>query len=87
MVNKLGLKTEKLAHPYILAWFREGSDVPIRMKCLVSFSIGKVYKNLVWCDVTPLIVCHILLDRPCQFNRKVTHDGENNTYTLVKDGI
>ena len=31
--------------------------------------------------------CHILLDRPWQFDRKVIHDGEINCYKFEKDGI
>eukprot|EP00253_Pinus_taeda_P008051 PITA_08051 len=32
-------------------------------------------------------VCHILLGRPWQYDRKVTHDGGTNYYKFVKDGI
>ena len=31
-------------------------------------------------------VCHVLLGRPWQFDRKAIHDGRRNTYTLEKDG-
>ena len=31
-------------------------------------------------------VCHILLGRPWQYDRKVVHDGRKNTYSLEKDG-
>jgi len=30
-------------------------------------------------------VCHVLLGRPWQYNRKVVHDGIRNTYALEKD--
>ena len=30
--------------------------------------------------------CHILLDRPWKFDRKVIHDGESNYYKFEKDG-
>lgn len=32
-------------------------------------------------------VCHILLRRPWQYDRKVIHDGKTNCYKFVKDGI
>jgi hypothetical protein len=31
-------------------------------------------------------VCHLLLDRPWQYDRNVIHDGRMNTYTLEKNG-
>eukprot|EP00253_Pinus_taeda_P017651 PITA_17651 len=35
----------------------------------------------------PMDVCHILLGRPWQYDRKVFHDGKTNYYKFVKDGI
>jgi hypothetical protein len=40
----------------------------------------------ILCDVIPMDVCHILLVRPWKYDRKVIHDGINNTYTLEKNG-
>ena len=31
-------------------------------------------------------VCHILLGRPWQYDRKAIHDGRKNTYSMEKDG-
>ncbi|XP_057831555.2 uncharacterized protein LOC131042247 [Cryptomeria japonica] len=31
--------------------------------------------------------CHVLLGRPWQYDRKVMHDGERNTYTFWKEGL
>ena len=31
-------------------------------------------------------VCHLLLGRPWQYDRKVIYDGFKNTYTFRKDG-
>eukprot|EP00253_Pinus_taeda_P011359 PITA_11359 len=45
------------------------------------------YKDKVVCDIMPMDVCHILLGRPWQYDRKVTHDGVTNYYKFVKDGI
>jgi len=30
--------------------------------------------------------CHVLLGRPWLFDRRVVHDGHQNTYTFHKDG-
>ena len=35
----------------------------------------------------PMDVCHILLGRPWQYDRKVTHDGKTNCYKFTKDGV
>lgn len=35
----------------------------------------------------PMDVCHLLLGKPWKFDRKLVHDGENNTYKFEKDGI
>ena len=79
MVDKLSLGTETLTKPYKVAWFKGGGEIPVSHRCLVKFSIGKNYKDEVWCDVVPLEVCHILLGCLWQFDRKTQHDGEKNT--------
>jgi hypothetical protein len=57
----------------------------VTKQCLVEFKIGG-YRNEILCDVIPVDVCHILLGRPWQFDRKVIHDGRKITYTLEKNG-
>ena len=52
----------------------------------MEFHIGK-YRDKVICDIMPMDVCHILLGRPWQYDRKVVHDGRTNCYKFVKDGI
>ena len=54
-------------------------------QCNVEFHIG-TYKDEILCDIIPMDVCHILLGRPWQYDRKVVHDGRKNTYSLEKDG-
>ena len=56
-------------------------------KCLVSFTIGKKYDDEIWCDVTPMDACHLLLRRPWKFDKKVLHEGFKNTHSFVKDGV
>uniref|UniRef100_A0A2N9FRJ5 CCHC-type domain-containing protein n=1 Tax=Fagus sylvatica TaxID=28930 RepID=A0A2N9FRJ5_FAGSY len=40
--------------------------------------VNNKYKDEVLCDVAPMHAGHILLGRPWQFDRKVTHDGLKN---------
>ncbi|KAG7595376.1 Reverse transcriptase domain [Arabidopsis thaliana x Arabidopsis arenosa] len=82
-VFKLGLPFEKHATPYSLGWVQDGTDVCISHMCLVLFSIGEHYKDKTWCDIAPIVACHLILGRPWEFNRKVIHDGAKNTYSFI----
>ncbi|KAM1788439.1 hypothetical protein ACFX11_038731 [Malus domestica] len=82
MIDKLKLQTEPRPRPYRIAWFKKGNEVKFSRRCLVSFSMGKNYKDQVWCDAVPMDICHILLGRPWQFDRRTTHDGLKNNYTF-----
>ncbi|XP_057837552.2 uncharacterized protein LOC131047785 [Cryptomeria japonica] len=86
MVDKLNLQCEKHPHPYRIAWFKKGNEVTVDKRCLIKFSIGKTYKDEVWCDFIAMDACHVLLGRPWQYGRKVMHDGERNTYTFWMEG-
>ena len=57
----------------------------VNSHCPVSFSIGQKYFDEVWCDVVAMDACHLLLERPWQYDRKVSYDGRQNTYTFWKD--
>ena len=85
-VKKLALKTEKHPKPYKLAWLRKGGEVKVGRRACVAFSIGKKYKDEIWCDVVDMDVCHLLLGRPWQFDRAVQHDGRTNCYSFMFDG-
>ena len=47
----------------------------------VNFKIGP-YEDTIECDVVPMTVCHMLLGRPWQYDKKAIHDGLSNTYTF-----
>ncbi|KAL5764416.1 hypothetical protein ACOSQ2_017010 [Xanthoceras sorbifolium] len=65
-----------------LQWLNDSGEVRVNKQVLVSFSIGK-YKDEVVCDVVPMNAGHMLLGRPWQFDRHVTHDGYTNRYSFV----
>ncbi|GJR60132.1 RNA-directed DNA polymerase [Tanacetum coccineum] len=87
MVEKLGMKIEDHPEPYQLTWLKKGNTIKVSKRCLVQFSIGKNYKDEVWCEVILMDAAHILLGRPWKFDRKTKHDGFQNTYSFKKDGV
>lgn len=46
----------------------------------------ETYIDGVLCDVMPMDVFHMLLGRPWQFDKKVTYDEKENTFTFEKHG-
>ncbi|KAI3709992.1 hypothetical protein L2E82_39765 [Cichorium intybus] len=86
-VQKLNIRTERHPKPYKLAWLKRGGEVTILKRALIPFSIGAKYRDEVWCDVVTMDACHLLLGRPWQFDRKVTHDGRANSYSFVFEGV
>nr|GEX25368.1 hypothetical protein [Tanacetum cinerariifolium] len=87
MVEKLQLKTEDHPRPYNIHWIRKGNEVKVNKRCLIHFSIGKNYKDEVWCDVVPMDAAHLLLGRPWQYERRVIHDGYKNTYSFITNRV
>jgi len=85
LVEKLGIPTIPHPKPYSLKWLNDGSDIKSTKQALISFLIGKKYRDNVLYDVVPMSACHILLGRPWQFDRPVIHDGFKNTYALIID--
>ncbi|XP_048229542.1 LOW QUALITY PROTEIN: uncharacterized protein LOC125370017, partial [Ricinus communis] len=85
LVEKLKLPTTKHPRPYKLQWLNESGVIKVNKQVLVSFQIGR-YKDEVLCDVLPMLVGHMLLGRPWQYDRRASHDGFKNMYTLTMDG-
>eukprot|EP00253_Pinus_taeda_P006261 PITA_06261 len=73
IVEKLGLKQLKHPTPYKVSWLQKGHQLLVDEQCEVEFQIGK-YNDKVICDIISMDVCHILLGRPWQYDRKVVHD-------------
>ncbi|KAG2411350.1 hypothetical protein I3760_Q009100 [Carya illinoinensis] len=66
-------------------WLNDCGEVRVDRQVLVPFSIGR-YQDEVLCDVVSMHAGHILLERPWQYDRRVTHDGFKNMYSFVKEG-
>ena len=81
-VEKLRVRTDAHPKPYKLAWSKQGGELTVSKRALISFSIGAKYKNQVLCDVVTMDACHLLLGRPWQYDQWVTHDGHTNTYVF-----
>ncbi|GKU99868.1 hypothetical protein SLEP1_g12650 [Rubroshorea leprosula] len=85
LVEKLNLPMTKDPRPYKLQWLNDYGEIKVNKQVLVSFSIER-YKNEVFCDVVPMHAGHLLLGRPWQYDRRVTHDGFKNRYSFVMEG-
>ncbi|GJQ89254.1 putative nucleotidyltransferase, ribonuclease H [Tanacetum coccineum] len=86
-VQKLGLKTENYPKPYKLQWLKKGGEMTVSKRVHVPFSMGNTYKDNVWCDVVPMDACHLLLGRPWEYDRDITHNGRTNTYSFLFKGL
>ena len=64
----------------------KGHQFLVTKQSEVAFQIGR-YQDKVTCDIMPMDVCHVLLGRPWQFDRKVVYDGRNNCYKFEMGGI
>ena len=86
LVDKLQLPTTSHPHPYVVEWLNQSKRLQVSRRAFLSFSIGKSYKEKLWCDVIPMDVCHLLLGRSWLFDMRVIYDGYANTYSFNKDG-
>ena len=53
----------------------------------MTFSVGTKYKDTLWCDVVAMDAFHLLLGRPWQYDREVSHNGRTNTYSFMFEGV
>lgn len=53
IVQKLKLPMEKHPKPYKISWV-DDTSIPVKHRCLVSFSLGQHYKDSQWCDIIPM---------------------------------
>jgi hypothetical protein len=85
VVAMLGLSTWRIPKPKHVAWLNSCGMLKVTHKVCVPFIVGD-YVHEVECNVLPLEVCFLLLGRPWQYDRNVTHAGRANTYSFVHDG-
>ena len=85
MVAALGLSTWRLPEPKRLEWLNSCGMLKITHKVRVPFTVDD-YVDEIDCDVLPLEVCGLLLGRPWQYDRNVTHAGRANTYSFMHGG-
>jgi hypothetical protein len=69
VVRKLGLNTMRHPTPYQLEWLMKGNKIIVSRLCLLSFSIGTKYMDMLWCDVVDMDMYHLLLGRPWQHDK------------------
>jgi len=82
MVDKLNLQLIPHLKPYKLQWINENGELIVDKQVKVELSVRN-YKDKVLCDVLPMEACHILLDRPWQFDKKTMHNGFTNEITFT----
>lgn len=85
MVAALGLSTWRLPKPKRLEWLNSCGMLKITHKVHVPFTVDD-YVDEIECDVLPLEVCGLLLGRPWQYDRNVTHARRANTYSFMHGG-
>ncbi|XP_057543874.1 uncharacterized protein LOC130823266 [Amaranthus tricolor] len=85
LVTELNLDTKPHPHPYKMKWLDNKASGSVSKQCLVSLTLG-TYVDEVICDVLDMDACHLLLGRPWQYDKKTTHNGYTNTYTLKHNG-
>ena len=82
VVDKRNLQLIPHPKPYKLQWKNEVGELIVDKKVKVKFFVGN-YKEKVLCDVVPMDVCHILLGRPWQIDKKTMHNGLTNKITFT----
>ncbi|RDX68430.1 hypothetical protein CR513_52583, partial [Mucuna pruriens] len=82
LVEKINLQTAKHPRPYKLQWLSNIGEVKVDKQVSVPFAIEN-YKDEVLCDVVLMEAGHILLGRPWQLDRKVTHKEYTNCLPFI----
>jgi hypothetical protein len=85
VVEALGLSTWCITEPRHVEWVNSYGMMKITHKVRAPLTVGD-YVDEVECGVFPLEVCGLLLGRPWQYDRNVTHVGRANTYSFLYDG-
>lgn len=86
LVAKLQLPVQQHPRPYPASWLDDDCSKQVTLQCRVPFSIGN-YGDSALCDVINMYMCHLILDRPWQFDVDSIYQGKSNTYTFMNDGL
>ncbi|RDX81425.1 hypothetical protein CR513_37894, partial [Mucuna pruriens] len=66
-------------------WLNSKGEMVVNKQVSLAYTLGK-YCDEVLCDVIPMEATHILLGRPWQYDRKVTHNGITNRFSFTYMG-
>jgi hypothetical protein len=58
--KRLNLSMTSHPQPYTIGWLRQGRYLCVSQKCRLPYNI-KPFKDKVFCDISPLEVCDVLL--------------------------
>jgi hypothetical protein len=85
LVDSLKLPTWKHPQPHCVEWLYNSGKLKVTHKVRLKFPVVD-YEDTVVCDVMPMDACHVLLGRPWQFDKRSTHEGRSNVYSLWYKG-
>jgi hypothetical protein len=85
LVDSLSLPTWKHPQPHCVEWLYNSGKLKVTHKARLKISVGN-YEDTVVCDVLPMEACQVLLGRPWQFDKRSTHEGRSNVYSLWHQG-
>ncbi|RDX77931.1 hypothetical protein CR513_41857, partial [Mucuna pruriens] len=85
LVEKLALPTLVQNRPYKLQWLSEKGKLLVDKQVSLVITFWS-YKDDILCDVVPMEATHILLGKPWEYDRKLTHDGVSNRFCFVHLG-
>lgn len=85
LITKIGLKIEKHPSPYKIGWIKKGTETLVTQQCRVTFFMGKCYVDEVVCNVVEIDACHLILDRPRQYDVDATYRCKDNMYVFFKN--
>jgi hypothetical protein len=82
MVDKLALTIKPHPRPYHIQLINNSGKAKVTKLVRLNFAIGP-YHDVVECDVVAMQGCHILLGRPCQFDKDSKLHGRLNQYSFL----
>jgi hypothetical protein len=80
--KRLALSTTPHPQPYTIGWLRQGSNLHVSQQCRLSYGINP-FKDEVFCDVSPLEVCDVLLGQPYLWKHHVVYDSRPHSVIIT----